>query len=77
MADTGGHTTRRDKGAGAITKLGNGRYRAFVELSPNPADGSRRRTSATGHTRTEALTTPAPKPAASRRTSPWWTNRPP
>ena len=55
MADTGGHTTRRDKGAGAITKLGNGRYRAFVELSPDPADGSRRRTSATGRTRTEAL----------------------
>ena len=55
MADTGRHATRRDKGAGAITKLGNGRYRAFVELSPDPADGSRRRTSATGHTRTEAL----------------------
>lgn len=48
-------TGRRDKGAGGVIQLGNGRFQAWAELSPDPADGSRRRASVTGRTRSEAL----------------------
>ncbi|MBT1161675.1 site-specific integrase [Bifidobacterium sp. SO1] len=47
--------TRRDKGAGSVVKTDTGKYRAFVQTSPDPATGERRRVSATGRTRTEAL----------------------
>lgn len=46
---------RREKGSGGITRLANGKYRAFVETTPDPGDGSRRRVSATGRTKSEAL----------------------
>lgn len=46
---------RREKGSGGITRLANGKYRAFIETTPDPGDGSRRRVSATGRTKSEAL----------------------
>lgn len=48
--------TRRNKGTGTLTEMTNGRYRAYMELNSDPTTGSRRRVSATGRTRTEALT---------------------
>lgn len=46
---------RRERGTGTVTALPDGRYRAFAELPPDPATGRRRRVSATGKTRSEAL----------------------
>ncbi|PLS30929.1 integrase [Bifidobacterium margollesii] len=45
---------RRDNGTGTLIRLDNGRWRAFVNMEPDP-DGNRRRVSATGATRSEAL----------------------
>ena len=46
---------RREKGTGGITRMKDGRYRAYLTITPDPADGSRRRVSAVGRTRTQAL----------------------
>lgn len=46
---------RRDKGTGSITRTDTGKYRASIELQPDPATGARRRVSATGRTKAEAL----------------------
>lgn len=40
-------TGKRDKGAGGVIELDNGRFQAWAELSPDPADGSRKRRSLT------------------------------
>lgn len=47
--------SRREKGTGGITRMKDGRYRAYLTITPDPADGSRRRVSAVGRTRTQAL----------------------
>ncbi|KAA8828100.1 site-specific integrase [Bifidobacterium myosotis] len=56
---TGGKTakraTRRAKGSDGATMTADGRWRATVSLSPDPADGSRRRVTAVGATRAQAL----------------------
>lgn len=47
-------TRRRNNGTGTLTRLDNGRWRAQMDLGVG-SDGRRRRVSATGATRTEAL----------------------
>lgn len=44
---------RREYGTGTLTELPNGRFRCYLDAEPGP-DGSRRRVSAVGSTRTEA-----------------------
>lgn len=46
---------RREKGTGGITRMKDGRYRAYLTITPDPSDGTRRRVSAVGRTRTQAL----------------------
>lgn len=48
-------TPRREKGSGSARQLPNGRWQAVLELTPDPATGERRRVSATGRTKAEAL----------------------
>lgn len=46
---------RRERGTGSVTELANGRWRAAVEMLPDPATGRRVRLTATGRTKAEAL----------------------
>lgn len=46
---------RRERGTGSIRQLSDGRWRASLELDPDPATGDRRRVSAIGRTKTEAM----------------------
>lgn len=46
---------RRERGTGSVRQLPDGRWRASLEITPDPATGDRRRVSATGRTKTEAM----------------------
>ena len=47
--------TRRPAGSGTVTQLPNGTWRAYVDATPDPATGRRRRVSATGDSQRDAL----------------------
>lgn len=47
--------TRRTAGSGTVTQLPNGTWRAYVDATPDPATGARRRMSAVADTQRDAL----------------------
>lgn len=48
-------TTRRERGTGNVTRLANGRWKATLVYEDDPREGRKRRVSANGATRTEAM----------------------
>lgn len=47
---------RRERGTGTVTRRPNGKWQAIIEISVSPITGMRRRVTATGRTKNEALT---------------------
>lgn len=68
--------TRRERGTGTFTTLKNGRIRCYLEMLPDPATGNRRRVSATGRTKAEALNRARAKQRAEDKTGPQTTRAP-